>query len=61
MYILHPELVDALNNAETLELLIKCAIDTWDKMGEALLDRLVDTMVNRVKAVIDAKGWYTKY
>jgi hypothetical protein len=61
MYILHPELVGAPNNVETLDLLIRCAIDTWNRQGEELLNRLIDTMVNRVKAVIEAKGWYTKY
>jgi len=61
MYILHLELVSAPNNAETLDLLIRCAIDTWDRLGEELLNRLIDTMVHRVKAVLDVEGWYTKY
>lgn len=61
MYILHPELVGAPNNAETLDLLIRCAIDTWERLGEQLLNRLIDTMEHRVKAVLDAEGWYTKY
>jgi hypothetical protein len=61
MYILHPELVNAPNNEDTLDLLIRCAIDTWDRLGEKLLNKLIDIMVHRVKAVIAAKGWYTKY
>ncbi len=61
MYILHLELVGAPNTTETLEHLIKCAIDTWDRMGEQLLNKLIDTMERRVKAVLDAEGWYTKY
>ena len=61
MYILYPELVGAPNNAETLDLLIRSAMDTWDRLGEDLLNRLIDTMERRVKAVIEAKGWYTKY
>jgi hypothetical protein len=61
MYILHLELVSAPNNAKTLNLLIRCAIDTWDRLGEGLLNRLIDTMERRVKAVIDAEGWYIKY
>jgi len=61
MYILHPELVGAPNTAETLDLLIRCAIDTWERLGEDLLNRLIDTMVHRVEAVIKAEGWYTKY
>jgi hypothetical protein len=61
MYLLYLELVSTLNNADTLDLLIRCAIDTWDRLGEALLSRLIDTIVHRVKAVINAEGWYTKY
>lgn len=61
MYRLHPELIDAPNTAETLDLLIRCAIDTWERIGEELLNKLIDTMVHRVKAVIDAERWYTKY
>ena len=61
IYILYPELVGAPNNAETLDLLIRSAMDTWDRLGEDLLNRLIDTMERRVKAVIEAKGWYTKY
>src|ERR1700712_3917007 len=44
--ILHPELVGAPNTAETLDLLIRCAIDTWERLGEDLLNRLIDTMVH---------------
>jgi hypothetical protein len=61
MYILYLELVGALNNAETLEHLIKYVMDTWDRMGEQLLNRLIDKMERRVKAVLDTEGWYTKY
>jgi hypothetical protein len=45
----------------TPDLLIRYAMDTWNRLGEDLLNRLVDTMEHRVKAVIDAEGWYTKY
>lgn len=61
MYILHLELVGIPNNTETLDLLIRCAIDTQDRLGEELLNRLIDTIVHRVKAVLDTEGWYTKY
>jgi hypothetical protein len=61
IYVLYPELVGAPNNAETLDLLIRCVIDTWDRLGEDLMNRLIDTIERRVKAVIDTEGWYTKY
>jgi len=46
---------------ETLDYLIQCAIHTWDTLDFAILNRLIDTMEHRVAAVLDAKGWYTKY
>jgi hypothetical protein len=61
MYYLYPELVNVLNNAKTLNLLIKCIMDTWDKLGEDLFNKLINTMERKVKAVIDAEGWYKKY
>jgi hypothetical protein len=36
-------------------------MDTWDRLKEGLLNRLIDTIERRVKAVIDAEGWYIKY
>ena len=61
MYRLYPELVGAPNNAETLDLLIRCAIATWERLEESMLNRLIDTMKHRVDAVLEANGWYTKY
>ena len=57
MYILHLELVSVPNKAETLDLLIRYVINTWDRLKEEPLNRLIDTMERRVKAVIEAKGW----
>ena len=61
IYRLYPELVGAPNTAETLDLLIRCSIATWDLLGEDLLNKMVDTMTHRVEAIIAAEGWYTKY
>jgi transposase len=36
IYVLYPELVGAPNNVETLDLLIRCVMDTWDRLGEDL-------------------------
>jgi hypothetical protein len=56
-----PKLLNAPNIVETLNLLIEHAILTWESMGDALLLRLLDSMVARKNAVIVANGWYTKY
>jgi hypothetical protein len=61
MYRLYLELVGVPNNVESLDLLIRCAIATWDSLGEGILNRLIDTIVHRRQAVEDANGWYTKY
>jgi transposase len=56
IYILYPELVGVFNNAEALDLWIRYAMDTWDRLGEDLLNRLINAMECRVRAVINAKG-----
>ena len=61
IYTLYPELVGIPNNTETLDLLIRYAMDIWNRLGESLLNRLVNIMEYRVKAVIEAEGWYIKY
>jgi hypothetical protein len=33
----------------------------WDAMKQSLIDGLIKSMDSRVKAVIAAKGWYTRY
>jgi hypothetical protein len=33
----------------------------WEALGQEHFDRLIESMPRRVKAVIEANGWYTKY
>ena len=54
-------LLERPNSQETLQYLIQCAKVTWDQIREHILNKLIDTMGNRVQAIIEAKGWYTKY
>jgi hypothetical protein len=61
IYRLYLELLNAPNNAETLDLLIRAVMDTWERLGEDLFNTLIDTMERRVKVVVEAEGWYTKY
>lgn len=61
IYELYPELKCDLNTMETLEQLIKAAKEAWQALDREILVKLSDTMPNRVKAVIEADGWYTKY
>jgi hypothetical protein len=46
---------------ESFDTLIQAAQDVWGKIKDELLCKLSDTMSHRIQAVLDAKGWYTKY
>ena len=35
--------------------------DSWDKVPQDFIDKLIDSMHRRLEAVRKAKGWYTKY
>jgi transposase len=61
IYQLHPELEHAHDDPTTLEALIEAAQEAWNSIDQGILYRLATTMENRVQAVIDAEGWYTKY
>ena len=45
----------------TLEALIVAVKEAWHAIDQSILYNLSITMPHRVKAVIDAEGWYTKY
>lgn len=61
IYQLYPELEHAPNKTASKELLIKAAKEAWNSLEDRILVRLSETMPNRVRAVIEADGWYTKY
>lgn len=61
IYQLYPELEHAPNTAASKEPLIEIAKEAWYMLEDRFLVRLSETMPNRVKAVIEADGWYTKY
>ncbi len=56
-----PELLTMRGKEVVLERLIKEAQLAWDELADSELERLSDTMPNRVRAVLNADGWYTKY
>jgi len=45
-------------NIATVEAALKVA---WERVPQALIDRLVDSVPSRLEAVVQARGWYTKY
>ena len=61
IYKLYPELEFADNTEETLGRLIRAVQEAWYTIDQNILYNLSVTMPHRVKAIIDAEGWYTKY
>jgi transposase len=57
----HPKLQNALDNDQTLLLLIQTAKEAWGSIEARVLKNLSNTIPNCVRAVIEADGWYTKY
>ena len=61
IYKLYPELEHARDTEDTRERLIAAAKEAWQAIDEQVCIKLSETMPHRVKAVIEADGWYTKY
>jgi hypothetical protein len=49
------------DNDSTKELLIRAVQEAWEALLEELLNKLAETIQNRVTAIKEANGWYTKY
>lgn len=58
---LHPELRGMGKGVEALEALQKGLLEAWDAIDESIFEGCWKSMISRCQAVIDAKGWYTKY
>ena len=58
----HPYIVDMPGGPEAVRAkLIEILPQMWDLVETDFLEKLVESMPRRVKAVITAKGWYTRY
>jgi len=58
---LHPELDTQGNTEEARVNLCKACIEAWGLLEESLMRSLVESMEDRIAAVIAAQGWQTKY
>jgi hypothetical protein len=58
---MHPELTNVAGDEPAREALGNALREAWDAIPQEFFDRLIETMENRVKAVIKADGWHTKY
>ena len=61
LYNRHPELFDLGKGDEVREAMIKALVEVWKEVGRQLMDDLIDSMTTRVNAVLEAKGWYTRF
>lgn len=61
LYEAHPELHTLRNNEVDRALLARWLDDAWWAVEQDLIDRLVDSVPRRLRAVRRARGWYTKY
>lgn len=39
----------------------ECIVAAWEAIPQEVVDSLILSMPRRIKAVYEAKGWYTKY
>ena len=46
---------------KSIEAFIKAILEEWDLIPQEAIDNCILSLPRRYKAVIDAKGWYTKY
>jgi transposase len=62
IYMLHPdlELFDG-TKSQLKEQFYKAIEDAWQSLEEDYFDSLIRSMERRVNAVLEAKGWYTRY
>ncbi|ETS77575.1 hypothetical protein PFICI_11449 [Pestalotiopsis fici W106-1] len=56
-----PELSTLSANFESKERLITVAEDIWEDIEQDLINRVILSMPRRINAIINARGWYTRY
>lgn len=58
---IHPNLKNLRNNDADKTTLLAWIQDAWADLPKTLVQRLTSSIRNRLRAVIRARGWYTKY
>ena len=61
IYRLYPELKWAPDTQETLDQLIQAAKEAWGNIKHDILHNLSVSMNERIEAIEEAEGWYTKF
>ena len=57
----YPHLAELPKTDAAKRELVRAAICVWEEIKEEVLNKLVVSIQRRLKAVIKADGWYTKY
>jgi hypothetical protein len=58
---LFPYIANLRNNEADRAELLRCIRASWDALPQDRIQRLIEGMERRLRAVIRARGWYTKY
>jgi hypothetical protein len=58
---LFPHIANLRNNEADRAELLRCIRASWDALPQDRIQRLIEGMERRLRAVIRARGWYTKY
>ena len=62
LYKRYPDTATLRGPPYTIQLKLKERLmEVWWDIGEEVLDRLIDSMLSRVQALIEADGWYTEF
>jgi transposase len=57
----YPELWKLHLSEANLAYLSRCLEEVWNEIPQEKITNLIDSLPHRLRAVIAAKGWYTKY
>ena len=57
----YPELMTLIKNAMNRQHLTQCIQEAWWNIDQAIIDKLIRSVPDRLQFVKRAKGWYTKY
>ena len=59
---MYPEVMKNTSESEEARTELEQALQSaWDALPDSLFELLIESMPRRVQALIDAKGWHTKY
>ena len=62
IYKIRPDIEDIMGGEETIRAELSKALPAaWELIREDILLHLIESMDRRLRAVIKAKGWHTKY